>query len=268
VDDLLRGLAPISDEAWAEIELEIQRTLRAMLAARKLVDFSGALGWTTSAVGLARTSTLSPAPMEGAEGRLRHAQPLVEVRVPFELEREELEALGRGAKDADLDPAIKAARHAAHAEDQAVFHGYAAGSIQGIMEVTDTTLTITDNYEAYPETVAEATTQLRESGVGGPYAIALGPRCFTGLAKTITPGGYPVIQHVRRIVDGPLVWAPAIDGAAVLSLRGGDFELNVGQDFSVGYLDHTARTVRLYLQESFTFLVLTAEAAVALRYAD
>lgn len=50
----------------------------------------------------------------------------------------------------------------------------------------------------------------------------------------------------------------------MLSLRGGDFELTVGQDFSIGYLSHSATTVDLYVQESFTFRTLTTEAAVAL----
>jgi uncharacterized linocin/CFP29 family protein len=75
-----------------------------------------------------------------------------------------------------------------------------------------------------------------------------------------------VIEHVRRLLDGPIVWAPALNGAAVISLRGGDFELTVGQDFSIGYLEHSAAAVRLYLQESFTFRVLSPEAAVPLSY--
>jgi uncharacterized linocin/CFP29 family protein len=49
-----------------------------------------------------------------------------------------------------------------------------------------------------------------------------------------------------------------------MSTRGGDFELDIGQDFSIGYLSHSAKTVELYLQETFTFRVLTTEAAVAL----
>ena len=50
----------------------------------------------------------------------------------------------------------------------------------------------------------------------------------------------------------------------MISLRGGDFELTVGQDFSIGYLDHTAERVRLYIEESFTFLILTQQAAIPL----
>ena len=61
---------------------------------------------------------------------------------------------------------------------------------------------------------------------------------------------------------------PAIAGAFVLTTRGGDFDLHIGQDVSIGYLSHTDSIVRLYLQETLTFLLLTTEAAVALAPTD
>jgi Dyp-type peroxidase family len=71
-------------------------------------------------------------------------------------------------------------------------------------------------------------------------------------------------KHVKRLVKDQIIWAPAIAGAFVLTTRGGDFDLHIGQDVSIGYLSHTDAAVRLYLQETFTFLLLTNEAAVAL----
>lgn len=267
MNDLRRELAPISEAAWAQIDAEAKRTLKTTLAARKLVDFSGPLGWDASAVGLGRTHALKSTPEKGVEARLRQAQPLVELRVPFELSREELEAVARGAKDPNLDPVREAARAAAHAEDRAVFHGYAEAGIRGIAEAgASSKCALSEDYTAYIGVVAEAVNKLRSAGVDGPYGIALGPRCYTGLTKTMV-GGFPVIENVRRLLDGPIVWAPAVDGAIVLSLRGGDFELAVGQDFSIGYFEHTATVVRLYLQESFTFRVFAAEAGVPLAYA-
>src|SRR5688572_1232051 len=264
---LLRDLAPISAEAWGMIEEEAKRTLKLKLAARKLVDFNGPLGYEASALGTGRIARLDEPPAEGVQASVRKVQPLVELRIPFELSREELDAVVRGAKDPVLDPVREAAGAAALAEDRAVFRGYAAAGIAGIVEEAATArLTLSDDYLAYPGVVAEAVNKLHIAGVAGPYGIALGPRCYTGLTKT-TQGGFPVMEHVRRLLDGPLVWAPAVDGAVVLSLRGGDFELTVGQDFSIGYLDHTASAVRLYLQETFTFRVLSAEAAVPLAYA-
>lgn len=266
MNDLLRELAPISAEAWEQIESEARRALKVTLAARKLVDFNGPSAGTLP-------PSVSGAP-NGSRRRRRRvskhgaATPRrsssCACRSSFRARR--TEAVGRGAKDPNLDAVRQAARAAAHAEDRAVFHGYADAGIRGIVEAgAASSCTITEDYGAYLGVVAEATHKLRSAGVDGPYAIALGPRCFTGLNKTLI-GGFPVIEHVRRLLDGPIVWAPAVDGAVVLSLRGGDFELTVGQDFSIGYLEHTATTVRLYLQESFTFRVLAPEAAVPLAY--
>lgn len=270
MNGLFRDLAPITSDAWEEIDKEARRTLKTYLAARRLVDFTGPLGWTASAVNLGQLETLSKGPVQHVEARLRRVQPLVEVRVPFELSRAELDTIDRGSQNADLQPLIDAARHAALAEDHAVFNGYAPAGIQGIGETAaGSSLSVTTDYLQFPATVAEAKETLRTRGIDGPYAIALGPRCYTGLQRTFTSGGYPVMENVRRMLDGPVVWAPAIDGAVVLSLRGGDFELSIGQDFSIGYLAHDARTVQLYIQESFTFQPHTPEAAaVPLRYSE
>ncbi len=266
MDDLQRELAPITTAAWAEIEQEAKRSLKAVLAARKLVDFEGPLGWESSALNLGRTEPLESSPHEGVQARLRRVQPLTELRIPFELDRRELETIGRGAQDADLDPVREAARALGFAEDRAVFHGFEAAGIQGIMRASaGSECIITEDYSAYLGVVAEAVHRLRSQSVSGPYAIALGPRCFTGLSKTMI-GGYPAIEQIHRLLDGPIVAAPAIDGAVVLSLRGGDFSLSVGQDFSLGYLHHSAETVSLYLQESMSFRVLAPEAAIPLVY--
>ena len=160
-----------------------------------------------------------------------------------------------------------AARHLALAEDDAIFMGFAGGQITGIAEGdAHAQLPIGDNYGQYPQAVARAVATLQNIGVGGPYAVASGPRCYTGVVETTEMGGYPVFEHLRLIAGGPVLWAPAVDGAVVLSTRGGDFEMTVGQDATIGYLAHSAEEVSLYLEESFTFQVLTPEASVHLAY--
>jgi uncharacterized linocin/CFP29 family protein len=269
MNDLLRGLAPISAEAWDQIEQEAKHALTTTYGARRVVDFSGPHGWDHSSLNIGRTEALNARLQDGVAARRRVVQPLIELRAPFELDRRELENVARGAEDPDLDAVREAGVNLALAEDRAVFHGYGAGGITGIAEAAaDAALTIPDNYEEYPAVVAEALDTLRRSGVNGPYGIVLGLRCYTGLNKTMTRGGgFPVIDNIRRIVDGGIVYAPAVDGAVVLSQRGEDFELIVGQDASIGYLSHTADKVTLYLQESMTFRVLSPEAAIPLRYA-
>ncbi|MBK1663951.1 bacteriocin [Rhodospirillum rubrum] len=270
MNDLMRDLAPISAKAWAEIETEARGTLTVTLAARKVVDFKGPLGWDASSVSLGRTEALAEEPKAAGAAvvtvRKRAVQPLIELCVPFTLKRAELEAIARGAADADLDPVIEAARAIAIAEDRAVFHGFAAGAITGIGEASaEHALDLPADLADFPGVLVRALAVLRDRGVDGPYALVLGRTVYQQLMETTTPGGYPVLQHVRRLFEGPLIWAPGVDGAMLISQRGGDFELTVGRDFSIGYHDHDAQSVHLYLQESMTFRCLGPEAAVPLR---
>jgi uncharacterized linocin/CFP29 family protein len=259
--NLHRELAPISDAAWAQIEEETTRTLKRYLAGRRIVDVPASGGLTLSGVGTGHVKPIS-APAEGIVASRREVKPLVELRVPFELSRLTIDDVERGSDDADWQPAKEAAKKLAFAEDRAIFNGYHEADIQGIRESTSNPIeTLPADVRAYPDAVAHALSQLRLVGVDGPYSVLLGAGEYTALAET-RDHGYPVLEHVKRIVDGNLIWAPAIEGAFVMTARGGDFELNIGQDISIGYLRHTDSAVQLYLQETFVFRVLTSEAAV------
>src|SRR5271154_4812371 len=263
MNNLHRELAPISDTAWAQIEEEASRTLKRYLAGRRVVDLQGPSGVALSAVGTGHLQNIA-APGNGILARQREVKPLVELRVPFELDRQMIDDVERGSDDSDWQPAKDAAKTIAFAEDRAIFDGYSAAKIQGIREGTSNPIMkLPADVRDYPDAVAEALSQLRLVGVNGPYSVLLGAKAYTELAET-RDHGYPVLEHVKRIVDGDIIWAPAIEGAFVLTTRGGDFELNLGQDVSIGYLSHTDATVRLYLQESFTFRLLTSEASVVL----
>jgi uncharacterized linocin/CFP29 family protein len=267
MNNLHRKLAPVSSAAWEQIEDEAKRTLRLRLAGRKLVDFKGPLGVDAAAVSLGRSESLRTSPAPNVTASRRSVQPLVELRTVFELARDEVDAIERGCKDPDLSAVVGAATRIAQAEDNAIFEGFEAGGIIGISETSKhDAIRLSDDYESYPRSVAEATRLMRIAGVDGPYAIALGPRCYTGLVQATAAGGYPILELVRRVLDGPVIWAPAVDGAIVVSQRGGDFELTIGQDLSIGYESHTETHVRLYLTETFTFRVLSPEAGVALKY--
>ncbi|MCP1836350.1 MULTISPECIES: family 1 encapsulin nanocompartment shell protein [Bradyrhizobium] len=267
MNNLHRQLAPISDAAWAQIEEEASRTLKRHLAGRRVVDVPEAKGSGFSAVGTGHVKQL-PAPGEGMMAQQREARALVELRVPFQLSRRQIDDVERGALDADWTPVKDAARRIAFAEDRAIFDGYAAAGIEGIRQASSNAgCILPTNAKAYPSAVAQAVSELRLAGCNGPYALVLGAEAYTG-ASGGSDEGYPVFHHLERIVDGGVVWAPAISGAFVLTTRGGDFELDIGQDLSIGYLNHTDTTVDLYFQEAFTFRVLTTEASVVLAAAE
>ncbi|WP_037909140.1 family 1 encapsulin nanocompartment shell protein [Actinacidiphila yeochonensis] len=264
MNNLHRELAPISDAAWADLEAEARRTFKRNVAARRIVDVPEPAGPRLAAVPLGHL-TDTAAPAEGVIARTRRAQPVVELRVPFTVDRGQVDDVERGAKDTDWQPVKDAARQLARAEDRAVFEGYPAAGITGIRAASSNPqLTLPSDVRDYPDAISHAVTTLRLAGVDGAYTLALSPEAYTAVNET-SDHGYPIVQHLARLLSGDIVWAPAIEGAFLLATRGGDFELVLGQDVSIGYLGHDARSVELYFQESLTFLVHTSEASVALR---
>ena len=262
---LLREHAPITEAGWSLIDEEARERLAPALAARKLIDFAGPRGWQYSATNLGRTAALADAPADGVTAEQRRVLAVVELRAPFSLARDELRDADRGAGDVDLDALDAAAHRIATAENRAVFHGWEAAGITGIAQAsTHDPIALGEDCERYPRHVARAVEAMLCAGVGGPYGLALGPQTHTRVLETSEHGGYPLLDHLRKIVGGPLVWAPGVQGAVVVSQRGGDFLFEAGEDLSIGYERHDAETVELYLVESFTFRVVTSDAAVAL----
>jgi uncharacterized linocin/CFP29 family protein len=265
MDNLHRELAPISEAAWADLEAEARRTFSRFIAGRRAVDLIGPAGEQLAAVNTGHRN-----PLEAAEPnvlvQLRRAQPLVEVRVPFTVDRQTVDDVERGARDADWQPVKDAARQAALFEDRVVFDGFADAHVTGIKGATSNRrVALPPRVVDYPNAIAQALTELRLAGVSGPYRLLLSADAYTAVAET-TDHGYPIREHLVRVLggDSEIIWAPALSGALLLSARGGDYELYLGQDLSIGYLSHNASTVELYFQESLTFLVQTTEAGVVL----
>jgi uncharacterized linocin/CFP29 family protein len=260
MNNLHRELAPVSEAAWASIEEEARRTFTLHLAGRRIAGVSQPGGLALAAVGTGHLADAEP-PAEGVTAQVRQAQPVIELRVPFTLSRQAIDDVERGARDSDWDPVKDAARRMALAEDRAIIDGYPAGAITGIRASAPARRDLPTDPRDYPTAVSQALATLRLAGVGGPYSLLLSAAAYTAISEA-SDYGYPVRDHLARLLDGDIIWAPATDGALLVSGRGGDYELHLGQDLSIGYESHDASTVRLYFFESLTFLVNTPEAAV------
>jgi uncharacterized linocin/CFP29 family protein len=265
MNHLLRSLAPITDSGWELLDREARQRLAAALAARKLVDFAGPRGWEHSATNLGRATAVAKAPGEGVTALQRRVLPLVELRAAFTVPLAELRGQARGALDVDLESLDTAAHRIAIVENIAVFHGWPKTGVAGIAEASPhEAIPLGQNADVYPRSVARAVELLLHSGIAGPYGLALGRDEYTRVVETAEHGGYPLLDHLRKILEGPIVWSPGVNGAVALSLRGGDFLFESGQDLSIGYERHDEQAVHLYLEESFSFVVATREAAVPL----
>jgi uncharacterized linocin/CFP29 family protein len=265
MDLLKRELAPILPEAWAAIDNEATRVLKLNLAGRKLVDFRGPHGWHFAAVNTGRLHILPELGDPDLNVGIRHVQPLIELRVPIKLPIMELDSVARGAEDPDLGPVVRAAEKLALAEDNAIFNGLQAADITGILRASrHPPHALPTEMATLPRAVLAARETLRQAGVGGPYVLVLGSALYDQV-RTSLLDGYPLAKQIDQLLDRPVVRAVAIDAALVMSVRGGDYELLVGQDLAIGYAHHDKDHVELYLTESFTFRVLEPAAAVALQ---
>lgn len=263
--NLHRELAPVSDAAWEEIEEEAVRTFTRNIAGRRFVDMPEAQGTEFSSLGtghVKRGHQIVP----GAQTTSRETIPVLEVKVPFAVTRAAVDDVLRGSVDSDWQPVKDAATTIAAAEDTVVFHGNDSTGMTGLVDSSShESIQVPDDVSHFPNAVAQALTRLRLAGVEGPYTLVVSADLYTRISET-TDHGYPVLEHIQRVLkdDGRIIWAPALNGALVVTQRGGDFELHLGLDLSIGYDSHDAESVNLYLKESFAFRVASDEASVAL----
>ena len=210
MNNLHRELAPVSEAAWAEIEEEASRTLKRYLAGRRVVDVHGPAGTALSAVGTGHLRDIA-APAEGVIARQREVKALVELRVPFELDRQ-------------ADRRRRTRRHG---------FGLAAGegcrttdrlcrgprdlrglcrrpALKGIRQGTSNPrMTLPADARGYPEAIAQALSQLRLVGVNGPYRAFLGADAYTAARRDHGPGLSGLAAH-QTTGRAEIIWAPAV----------------------------------------------------------
>jgi len=267
MDILKRNLAPLTGEAWTEIEEQAKKTLTGNLSARGVVDFDGPHGWELASINLGRVVFDKTGVIDGVLFGARKVQPLIEVKVPFSLSMDEMDAISRGLRDPDLEPVEIAAQKAAHFEEKAIWNGFRKGGIMGIFESAALKpVTLKKDPGGFPAAVEQAVVAIQKTGIGGPYNMVLGTEPYQRLMQG-DEKGFPLVNRIKGILEGEILWSPAIKGGVILSSRGGDYILTLGQDFSIGYASHNADKINLYIMESFTFQVLEPRAAVELKTA-
>lgn len=261
MDILKKELAPITSEAWEEIIETSQQVFNNELAVRKFADVDGPHGLKLGAVSRGRIDIPENQETKGLEYGLHQVQPLIETRAHFSLDIWELDNVVRGAEDIDLEALEDAARKIAGFEERTIYTGLKEANLKGLINNTE--------YKAigFPEDpsrilhhVTEAITKLKSESVEGPYSLVVDKEKWEMISAYIE--GYPLRLQLENILNGKIILAPHYDGAFLVSERGGDFRLTLGQDLSIGYLSHGKNKVELYFTESFTFQVLDPAAII------
>lgn len=254
MDILKRNLSPITDEAWGMIEDEAKDMFNTLLSARRIVEVEGPLGWDYAAVPTGRLE-FPKGNKSNINYGLRQVKPLVELRVPFELDIWELDNITRGAHDVNLDAMDEAAKAVAKFEDSTIFNGLKNAQIAGMKESSEYEhLSYPENEEELPRTIAHGINMLQSASVEGPYTLLLGAEKWQNL--TTCSQGYPLKRRIEEILDGPIVVSQNFNNGFLVPEQNNDLLLTLGNDISIGYDSHTKEKVKLYFTESFTFQVL------------
>lgn len=265
MDILKRSISNITDQAWREIDLQTTATLRSNLSARKFLDIKGPFGWDHAALPLGRISVSADQKKDEVQYGIHQVMPLVESRVFLELDVWELDNISRGGKDPDLSPLQDAARKIAFFEEETIYNGLDEACIRGLSSVTEDNV-IKGSRNRIVDLLSMGVIKFREHSVQGPYVLV----AEKGLWQMILSRseGYPMKKRIEAVADAGIILSPFIDQSYMVSTRGGDMEMVIGQDYSVGYHSTDTEKIRLFITESFTFRVINPEAVVKLSFQD
>ena len=264
MDILRKSLAPISDKAWEEINEETKETLTTALSARKFVDVVGPKGFDFAAVPTGRLDIPKNQGKDSVHYGIHNVMPLVEARIPFELDIWELDNVSRGNEDIDLGNLVDAAKKIARFEDEVIYKGFKPAHIDGLLNISEHKgFQLTGNFEKLVDLISQAIISFRNEAVEDSYNLVVGHELYKYINSYNMD--YPLRKHIETIINGKIILSDYIDNAILVANRGGDFRLTLGQDFSIGYESHTKQKVQLYLTESFTFQVLDPAAVIVFK---
>ncbi len=264
MDLFKRSLAPIIEEAWAEVDQFAKEVFTTHLSARKFVDVVGPMGEDFSAVNVGRLTLPNNQSKNEVGYGIRKVLPIVETNIEFELDIWELDNIARGEKDADLDALEEAVIKSSAFEENAIYKGFEDGAIKGFSDSVIHSLDLPTDKPSYLKTVSQAINLLEEASIEGPYTLVLNNTLWENIVKESS--GYPLERHLRELMNGRIIKSKFIDNGYVITERGGDFELTLGRDFSIGYRTHNENDgkVKLFITESFTFRIIEPKAFVKL----
>lgn len=265
MDFLRRKLSPLTPKEWEEVDKRAKEVFSTQLYGRAIVDVLGPFGWEYAAHPMGEVEKLSK---EGdtIEFGLRKALPLIELKRYFYLDLNELDKLERGHPAVDLSSLEEAVRDVASFEDGAIFEGCEKSGIKGILAYkNERNIQSSLKEEEFIESLYKALSKFKSDGIEGPYALVINIDKWVELVKGSKY--YPIEEKIEDILkDGKILATPRISDALVVSERGGDFELILGQDLSIGYEKTENSKVKLFILESFTFRVVNPEALVYLKF--
>jgi uncharacterized linocin/CFP29 family protein len=251
MDILKKPLAPITAEAWDEINDDATDIFTSVLSARRFVDVDGPYGLDFGAVHTGRVETKNDKDKKVNYG-INQVLPLVETRAFFTEDIWELDNASRGAEQLEYNAMEETARKLAAFEERVIYYGLESAGIPGLKNQSEyDAVELPEGTDALLNALSKQLAIFKKNGIEGPYSLIVNPDDWERLTGELD--GYPLRKQINLLLDGSIILSPFIKETFLVSERGGDFRLTLGQDLSIGYHFHDKDEVELFFTETFTF---------------
>ncbi len=267
---LLSEEMPFGGAVADKLRETVYAVARGQLAGRRLLEIEGPYGLGKKSFATADADIGEAVQMGGGEARLRSAAaiPIPLIESTFEIGMRDVAAMEAGEVAFGLVPAVRAALAVARAEDQVVFWGSEPIGLKGLLNMPGIATHALGDWDAMgqpAEDIIKAAGVLEQRGFLGPYALALAPAKYDLLYRRYQEAAMLQIQHIREVVTGGEVKAPALPDGGVLVAVGKDLaSIVVGQDLSIGFVGPKDGAYEFLLFESVAVKVQVPEAVVVL----
>lgn len=250
---LYKDLAPITKEAWNQMEDRLMEVFKSYLSARKVVKVYGPKGFDFNVITEGRLGEIKE------DGDIYYGNyyvlPLTEARVEFEMSRWELDNISRGAKDINYEPLEEAAKKIALFEENAIYNGLENANIDGLIKSAEgEPITFGDNPNSIMDSISKGIVRLKEAYQEGAFNLIVGEKAYRKIISGET--AYPLDRRIEELLEGKIIYSHVIDGALLVPHDHEDLEMTIGRDLSIGYQSNDNEKVRFFITESFTFRVL------------
>lgn len=237
-----RGL---NDAILAKIEEAVVDKAKAIMTARRYLDFEGPLG---SGIESLQVGPVHDGEANGTGARIsaRRAVPIPTLYSTFELPRREIEGAVHPGVPLDTGPAEDAAEEVALAEEHLLYHGVRELGVDGIANHPDMQRVALSDWSTPGGAIGDviaAADELDRQKVHGPFALVLAPTLYNQLFRKYEHSDVLALDHLRRLAAGGIYKCHVLEDSGVL-VSPDLGPVVCAQDLQVSFVEVRPSTVR------------------------
>lgn len=237
-----RGL---SDAILTKIEEAILDKAKAVMTARRFLDFEGPLG---AGIESLQVGPVHDRGVRGTRARIsaRRAIPIPTLYSTFELPRREIEGAIHPGVPLDTGPAEDAAEEVALAEEHLLYYGEKELGVDGIADHPNIQHVPLSDWSTPGGAIGDviaAADELDRQKKHGPFALALAPTLYNQLFRKYEGSDVLALDHLRRLAAGGIFKSHVLEDSGVL-VSPDLGPLVCAQDLLVSFLEVRPSTVR------------------------